>query len=494
MSRPLSDLASEFPWIGDILRDRSKTSAQAALEIAIGLREKSPSEDAPKERGIRRWRRNHLDDNETTHGSYNVSPTMERYLYPPVSTSVSAESISHTFSFDPDDISKGWVETDAEGGNLQYSTDTPIETKEDWNHVFELFHLDPEKFYIVDETVKTKTWQQSKRLENGDRDTVQLYSYGCRFQRRLSSYSAEVDIDAVVAKMMESLESPTQKPLESFPLGAPCTFVVCWADLQLGKDEGGGVKATVDRFLAALEATESRIRELRATGRNITKIVVANMGDPVEGCAGNYAQQTFVVELNQRDQLVLALNMFALGLSRLAALVDEIVFISVLCNHGEWNRKKGKSFTDDADNAGGFIADTLKLIFDQRPDAEKFRWVIPRDEMIVSETIDGVHVAFTHGHKMPQSSDSIKAENTWLQNQSMWLLRQTGKEPNLWVTAHRHHGMILDFGPWWRIQCSALDGGSKWYQDASGKWSTPGVTTFLVGEDFVRKFSDYAIL
>jgi hypothetical protein len=218
------------------------------------------------------------------------------------------------------------------------------------------------------------------------------------------------------------------------------------------------------------------------------------MGDPIEGCDQNYANQTFTVELNMRDQLVLALNLFTLGISRLANLAEKIEFVSVLCNHGEWNRKSGKSITDDADNAGGFLADVLRMIFDRREDASRFSWVIPKDEMIVAERISGVQVAFTHGHKMPQSSDNIKAENGWLQNQSIKILRDTGFEPRLWVTAHRHHAMVLDFGPWHRIQCSALDGGSKWFTDSSGKWATPGVTTFVVGRHDERGFSDYEVL
>ena len=114
--------------------------------------------------------------------------------------------------------------------------------------------------------------------------------------------------------------------------------------------------------------------------------------------------------------------------------------------------------------------------------------------MIVSDVFSGVRVAATHGHKMPQNSNNIGGENAWLQNQSMNLLRRYGSEPRLWVTAHRHHGMLLDFGPWWRIQCTALDGGSKWFEDAAGKWASPGVTTFVVGTHDPRGFSDWSVL
>lgn len=461
-SKSLSDLAAENEYVEGILRGpRGSVGAAEEINESLGY-------PATSERSVRRWR-----------SKRHVVPT------------VSADAVKPLAETAPP-VGSGSAETDpgGDGGSINYTTDAPLLTHNDWSHVFEIFHLDPEIFEVVDDTVRCKTWQQSKALEDGSRDIVQLYSYGCRFRRKIEGMVTSLDLASIADRMWDTPSVTPSSRAET----DPCTFVVCWADLQLGKDEGGGVTSTIDRFMKALDATENRIHELRGQGRNITRIAIFNMGDPIEGCDQNYAQQTFSVELNLRDQLLLALNTFAYGMNRLAELTDDLAFWSVLCNHGEWQRLKGKSFTNDADNAGGFIADALKLIFDGRGDADKFSWVIPRDEMIVSDVLSGVRVAATHGHKMPQNSNNIGGENAWLQNQTLNLLRRHGDEPRLWVTAHRHHGMILDFGPWWRIQCSALDGGSKWFEDASGKWATPGVTTFLVGTHDTRGFSDYAIL
>ena len=462
----LGALAEEFKWVEEVLRS-GQGHEKASAQINAGM-----NDSVTTEASVRRWRKKHDPKGAGT----------GRSTFKDAEPSLMQDA--------PDEVGQGFadVEPGGEGGTLGYTTDTPIETAQDWNHVFEIFHLDPAVFQIVEDTVRCKTWQQSKRLDDGSRDVVQLYSYGCRFSRRVETHVTEDDLDEIRSRMWDTSYG-TQGSTDD-----PLTFFVCWADLQLGKDEGGGVKGTIGRFMDALAATEKRIEELRAQGRNIQHIVVANMGDPIEGCAQNYAQQTFVAELNLRDQLLLALNAFSVGLNRLADHAEKVTFLSVLCNHGEWMRKGGKSFTDDADNAGGFLADTLRLIFSARPDAEKFSWIIPRDEMIVSDVFSGVRVAATHGHKMPQNSNNIGGENAWLQNQSMNLLRRYGSEPRLWVTAHRHHGMLLDFGPWWRIQCTALDGGSKWFEDAAGKWASPGVTTFVVGTHDPRGFSDYAVL
>jgi hypothetical protein len=110
--------------------------------------------------------------------------------------------------------------------------------------------------------------------------------------------------------------------------------------------------------------------------------------------------------------------------------------------------------------------------------------------MVTMLDLSGLKVAITHGHKIP----SAAKEADWLRAQSIRLLREHGAEPRLWVTAHKHHVRVDDFGPWWRLQCPSLDGGSKYYTDMSGNWSTPGTLTFLAGRHDARGWSDLAIL
>jgi hypothetical protein len=108
--------------------------------------------------------------------------------------------------------------------------------------------------------------------------------------------------------------------------------------------------------------------------------------------------------------------------------------------------------------------------------------------MVQMIELSGVNVAITHGHKITGK------EFEWLRGQSQKLQYETGEMPNLWVTAHRHHFSAEDYGPFWRFQCPSLDGGSKWYTDSSGKWSTPGTLTMLVGRHDPRGWSDIAVL
>ena len=366
-----------------------------------------------------------------------------------------------------------------DGGEFQTGELTrPIQLASDWHDILKGFGLDPDEFFVVDDTVRMSKWQQSKRTESGDRDVVWLYSYRARFARRTPTLT-DVDIERLTS-LVEKWRPAKTKP--NTTTAEPCTFLINWADWQIGKSENGGVAATVDRVHKSFEDCIARIKELRKAGRNIEKVAVFNLGDPSEGCSGNYASQQFTVQLNLRAQLNLVLDLWTQGV---AALQPD-VFASVLCNHGEWTRNGGsKPITSDSDNVGGYLGDTLQRIFG---DYGPIEWHIAHDEMMQMIQLSGVPVAITHGHKITGK------EFEWLRGQSQRLQYDEGVMPRLWITAHRHHFSLEDYGPFWRAQCPSLDGGSKWYSDMTGKWSTPGTLTMLVGNHDPRGWSDVAVL
>jgi hypothetical protein len=456
--KSLREIMDSNPAVQAIIEDPSLSNASAAQKISALIGEQRSSESVRKLRKSMGFQR-------------------------------SSHPARHDAQLPEPEIGTGKATVDEDGGEfVNVVLDAPI-MGDNFDHVFELFNLDPELYDIIDNTVRMSTWQQSKRLDSGDRDTVQLYSYSCRFRRVRAVAEDDSDFETRRQRVFDWQPTDVLKASSDEP---GTTFVVNWADWQLGKSEAGGVAATIDRVLESFQKTVTRVEELRACGRNIEGIAIVNMGDPLEGCIGNYASQTFTVELTQREQLLLGMDLFETGILTLSQLAAKVDVIGVLCNHGEWNRVDGKSITSDSDNAGGFLLDAVKRVVSARPDMGHINWTIPNDEMVVSKNLSGAVNAFTHGHKIP--SGTLKSEEGWLQNQSIGLLRRDGVEPVIWTTAHKHHAFIYDFGPWHRIQCSALDGGSKWYTDASGKWSTPGTTTYLVGTHTSRRFSDYEIV
>lgn len=378
----------------------------------------------------------------------------------------------------PDEAAAARLEMTSTHADVQTGPRTePIVAVSDWDGVLRHFGLDPLEFEIVDDTVRMSRWQQSKRTEGGDRDVVWLHAYSARF-RRVTNRLPEADVEAHRRRVQAWKPRSSKAPAAG--QAAPSTFFLGWADWQLGKSAGGGAAGTAQRVLDSFEAAERRIRELRRIGRRVDSLALWNMGDPAEGCVEeNYASQLFTVELTRRQQLNLALDLWTAGLRALAPLFDDVQFGSVICNHGEWTRRGGKPVTSDSDNVGGYLADTLQRVLEGRPEFSHVRWAVPHDEMCMFTDMSGVPVALTHGHKAPSNS---AREVEYLRGQSIRLLREHGREPRLWFTAHRHHLEIKDYGPWTRVQMPALDYGSKWYEDTAGHWSSPGTFTALVGE------------
>jgi hypothetical protein len=375
-----------------------------------------------------------------------------------------------------------WAQVGLDGGELSTGA-MPTELVGDWDAVLRSFGLDPTVFEVADDTVRMSKWQSSKRLENGDRDLIWLWSYRAKFKRKSLTALNDAEIDDI-RKYVHKWKPPSTKVTVSNE--TPCTFVFNWADLQLGKSAGGGVAATVDRMVASIDAGVKRIKELQRAGHNIEGIAFTNMGDPFEGCDGNYASQLFTVELTQRQQLLLGIDLFAKAITTLAPLTPRLDVVGVLCNHGEWMRRGGKQVTSDSDNSGGFLLDALYRILDGH--VPNLEWTIPHDEMVTTKVLSDVKVAFAHGHKI--SGKKVD----WFNAQSIKVLREEGREPDLWVTAHYHHLEIIDHGAYTSLQCPSLDGGSKWFADSKGIWSTAGVLTFLVGRHDIRNYSDLAVL
>jgi hypothetical protein len=255
------------------------------------------------------------------------------------------DEIRAEMSQEADKDIKAWAEVTPDGGELSTGVlPTPITS--DWTAILVGFGLDPDVFEVADDTVRMSKWQSSKRLENGDRDLIWLYSYKARFRRKSLTVLADNDIDEMRSRVAKW--KPSAKTVVKPSDGVPCTFVFNWADLQLGKSAGGGVAATVERMVASIGAGVKRIKELQRAGHNIEGVAFTNMGDPFEGCDGNYASQLFTVELTQRQQLLLGIDLFAKAITTLAPLTPQLDVIGVLCNHGEWMRRGGKQVTSDS--------------------------------------------------------------------------------------------------------------------------------------------------
>lgn len=372
------------------------------------------------------------------------------------------------------------TEYDGETGTIN----TPLmhEKITDFDGILTAAGFDPAEFEIVGHP-KVKTWD-GQRADG----TVRLFSYALSVRHRDSADQVEEALE--YERRREELRTfvPSSKPKTTS--GPKVAAVVNLADVQGGKSEGGGIAATRQRLTDGLENVQSWVDAARSQ-YNIEEIVLVNNGDPLEGCAGNYASQTFTVEANLREQMNFVLDFWDLYAKTLFPQFKKRQFISVLCNHGELGRfGASRNQTSDSDNAGGLLAEMLKRVYDESPDFRNVEWTIPHDEMNVYADVAGVPMGFNHGHKI-KGHDATGFEK-WLNGQ----VRGDRKawEARIWQTAHRHNFQAWDLGSCTAFQAPSLDGGSKWLTDMTGRYSNSGILAYLVGNHSKLGWSDLAFL
>lgn len=359
---------------------------------------------------------------------------------------------------------KGWepgVEENGDGTAVAVST--PFESDNvDEIALIESWNLDPNEWRIVGK-VGVRRWQTAT--------AGWLHSYKADLVRKTGA--GIVDYDDVVK------EIKGRRPLKSSKPTGDQAFVVCIADPQMGKDDGYGVDGTVQRFLDAIDSVEERVKELRLIGRKLGTLYVFGMGDLIEGCSGHYAQQTFRVELNRRDQVKVMRRLITKALQRWADLFDTVVVSCVGGNHGE-NRSGSKSFTDFADNDDVAIFEQISEIFKENPGRYgHVKFVIPNDELAVTLDVCGTITTITHGHLGRGGANPQQKQLNWWKNQAHGL--QPAGDSTLLLTGHYHHFSLVQDGAKTHIQCPALEDRSDWWTNTSGQDSPPGVLTLVVG-------------
>ena len=358
----------------------------------------------------------------------------------------------------------GRMELGPDGGEFtDIKTDHPIS---DWSEVFGRFNLDPDAFTIVGDTVRMSTWQQSKALEDGSRDIVNLFSYRASFTRKTTAM--QLDLPALYAEVARTKHKPHP------PRTGESTTVVVWADTQIGKrDSRGGTPELIARLAEKRAALTAYLE-----AGNSSRYVLADVGDGVESFE-NVPSQAHLNDLSFPDQV----DMYAVERWKVETLlakfgpVDSLVVPS---NHGAWRNGKavlGKPTDDWGIHVHRRLAerasDTGLPITHHFP--EEWNESLTFD---VRGTILGLH----HGH---QSAEA--------QMVSWWSAQQHGGQPlaraHILLTGHYHNLRIRPSGrdtetgrAKWHLQAPTLDNGSSWWRNKSGDDSDPGLLVFRIDD------------
>ena len=317
--------------------------------------------------------------------------------------------------------------------------------------------MDPDVWEIVEGSLLVNRWQMAGEWQ---------YQYKAKLIRRRGP---RVNIDELMVGIRR------WKPPKAASVRTGGTLVVALSDWQMGKAEGGGAEAGVERILESCHAVVRHARAVRPDG-----IVVVGLGDLVEGCDGHYSSQTFTVELDRRQQIRVVRRLLRDVIVDLSRVGAPMVVSAVAGNHGE-HRRAGKAFTGPGDNDDVAVMEQVAEVLQANPEAfGHVSFHIPDDRLDILLEIEGKRVGFTHGHIAGAgTSPQLKQRNYWRDH----AFQQSALgDADYLVSGHYHHLSVIDYGPRVHFQSPSLDGGSRWWEDRGGGQSATGTLTFMITE------------
>lgn len=362
------------------------------------------------------------------------------------------------------DAVEGTAEIGPDGGEFQnVKSDKPIT---DWTHIFEQFKLDPNTFAIIDDTVRMRTWQQSKALEDGTRDIVQLYSYGARFKR--ISQAEQIDLPALYAAARNITPARATNP-------GTRTTVVVYSDPQIGKVARRG---GTPEYLARAHEVRAKLSTLLSE-REPSATVLLDGGDGFEGfnSGGN---PMFTNDLSLAGQM----DLYGTELFEFINLMHShapVTVAGVPSNHTAWRNAK-QNLGNPQDDLGLFMHRQVAKITTAAN--MNIQWVEPEpyDES-VAVTVPGATIGLVHGNQFgPGQAIS------WWEKQTFGAGAVT--RADILVSGHYHsfgagvagRNPITGKQRTW-LGAPTLDGGSDWFRQTAGRDSDPGLLVFDVTED-----------
>ena len=352
-----------------------------------------------------------------------------------------------------------------------------------WDHLIADWGLDPTRCTVVPGSVQIRAWD----MNVGDGEIKRMKYYRATIVGRTASVDRP-DVEALCAEVMK------RKPRKPVTVEYDRALIVCLSDTQIGKGEGDGTAGTVERLMVARDRLIQQIKELKRVGRPTGTIYLVGMGDIVEACSGHYASQTFTVDLDRAQQMRLARRVILQYVDAIVDLAPRIVLAAVPGNHGE-NRLDGKSYTNVAtDNDDLTVFETVGEILAANPERYGHVTVYIAQDYTMALDVEGMVVAFTHGHTARKSGHAAAVMEDWWRGQVMG--RQKVADADILVSGHRHHLVVSESTGRTFLQCPAMDPGSDWYTAATGNHSPSGMLTFCVGRESypTRGWGDLCVL
>jgi hypothetical protein len=382
----------------------------------------------------------------------------------------------------------GWESGIAWDGSEGQITTGPLDVAPNdalWAELLADWNLDPTTTEVVPGSIQVRGWDANI----GGGEIRRLRYYRATIRQR----SAEVSIDRAdvdeLCRLALGRKARTVPEVDSEDI----SLVVPLSDWQIGKGEGGGSPAAVERISRGIDAMVDKVREMKRAGRAPGAIYLLGMGDTLEGCSGFYPMMEFQTDLDNREQKRVVRRLWLRGVDVASALVPRVVIAGVPGNHGE-ARRDGKAYTTWTDNSDLAVIEETAEICAANPERYgHVSTVLARDLTLVLG-VSGVNVGLAHGHQFGRGGGhaAAKAEKWWT---GQIMGRQPIADADILITGHLHHLVIAESTGRTHIQCPAQDGGSYWWTAQTGSHSPSGQLMFGVGRGYgARGWGDLDIV
>jgi hypothetical protein len=331
--------------------------------------------------------------------------------------------------------------------------------------------MDPQRWQVT--SVRYSDWEQSKRLESGDRDVITLHAKRVNIAPR-TTWTGATDQD--LAELFAA-KRETYKAFKGSGNGAPGVFVHAGGDYQLGKTDGDGVDGTVQRFMDALDYGRERLSWLR-TRHTIDTVCLPHLGDCIEGYVSQGGRNATRTTMATSEQVDLLIHLLCEQVAHYAPLADRVIVPVIPGNHDEEARNPdGLEHHSWATFAAKQLRRTLRMAGSAY---DHVQIVTPAPgELTLALDLEGVPNGFGHGHYHGPGK-----LHDWLAGQAGGM-QLVGEARIMWE-AHHHHLDVSQRGVRTGIQVPALEGESRWWRHRKGEQSPPGMVTALVGEHLGR--------
>lgn len=253
-------------------------------------------------------------------------------------------------------------------------------------------------------------------------------------------------------------------------------FVVPVGDLQVGKIDGGGTAALIDRFATLTRKVSGQLQ--RAGGAQ--RLILPWLGDCIEGIVSQGGRLATRLDVSVTEQVRIYRRLMLHQLATLAPYAEHVIVPVLPGNHDETTRLFATGPTDSwAIEGASAVQDALAM----SGDYGHVSFLYPQDEELTITLNVGTDerpfvLGFTHGHLAGSPNKALD----WWRDQTFG--RQHSGGADMLFTGHFHHLRVeaTGGGRTW-IQIPALDGGSNWFRRSKGEdepagmvsmWVTPG--------------------